>query len=86
MTQEEANEENFNLLLKINSAEDLLLTDEATGVQVYAPINANDVVIYKRERRIIYVMRLIMLLVKSNIILKSTLTLTTSFIYIRLCL
>ena len=49
MTQEETNEENFNLLLKINSTEDLLLTDEATGVQVYAPINANDVVIYKRE-------------------------------------
>ena len=43
------NEENFNLLLKINSAEDLLLTDEDTGEQVYAPINVNDVVIYKRE-------------------------------------
>ena len=45
----EENEENFNLLLKINSAEDLLLTDEDTGEQVYAPINVNDVVIYKRE-------------------------------------
>ena len=45
----EENEESFNLLLKINSAEDLLLTDEDTGEQVYAPINVNDVVIYKRE-------------------------------------
>ena len=45
----EENEENFNLLLKINSAEDLLLTDEDTGEQVYAPINENDVVIYKRK-------------------------------------
>ena len=48
-TKEETSEESFNLLLKITSAEDLLLTDEATGVQVYAPINANDVVIYRRE-------------------------------------
>lgn len=47
-TKEEI-EENFNLLLKINTAGDLLLTDEDTGDQVYAPINANDVVIYKRE-------------------------------------
>lgn len=47
-TKEEI-EESFNLLLKITSAGDLLLTDEDTGDQVYAPINANDVVIYKRE-------------------------------------
>ena len=47
-TKEEI-EESFNLLLKINTAGDLLLTDEDTGDQVYAPINANDVVIYKRE-------------------------------------
>ena len=48
-TNEETSEESFNLLLKITSAEDLLLTDEDTGEQVYAPINENDVVIYKRD-------------------------------------
>ena len=81
----EENEENFNLLLKINSAEDLLLTDEDTGEQVYAPL-MRMMLSFIRERRIIYLMRLIMLSVKSNIILKSTFTLITSFVYIRLCL
>ena len=41
-TNEETSEESFNLLLKINSAEDLLLTDEDTGEQVYAPINEDN--------------------------------------------
>ena len=39
----------YNALLKINSEEDLLVMDDATGVKKYAPVTKEDIVLFKRE-------------------------------------
>lgn len=43
------NDNRYVFLLKINSEEDLLVTDEATGEKKYAPVTKDDVDLFKRE-------------------------------------
>lgn len=43
----------YNDLLKINTEDDLLVMDEATGVRKYIPITITDVNLFKREIEIL---------------------------------
>lgn len=43
------NDNRYVFLLKINSEEDLLVTDEATGEKKYTPVTKDDVDLFKRE-------------------------------------
>ena len=43
------NDNHYIFLLKINSEEDLLETDEATGEKKYTPVTMEDVTLFKRD-------------------------------------